>query len=426
MPDKSQIPLNEITLKTGSLLSSTSRVEAPFVRVKIGDFSFGVYEGPQKGLTHNGIYRTSSIKFPNYIKSMEVKKVNGAVNTYNINFDFPVTADDDPNFFEKIFSNISNTRKITVEYGDFNLLNYIFRDEEAIIIDVTTNFNIKQSVISYTISAVSATKLTLSNCFTFPAFTGKPSDKIKEIIKNNSRYHLLDVFTGMNTSDLDNLISGNDTSVTVPTMTNVSVLDYISKLVSYMNPIGSVGIKQNSVFLVNTFEDNTNGPYLKVQQIDRGQTNLSSLCTYTVDIGYPTANIVTDFSLQTNNNWAIYYDYNMANKSSNYVTRINDKGEEEKLYSPLLTGTKYEIDAADKTWWTKVTEFPINATMTLKGLLKPAILMSYVKLNIWFYGRKHIASGYYIITSHTDNISEGGYFTTLGLTRVAGDDGDGY
>ena len=206
-------------------------------------------------------------------------------------------------------------------------------------------------------------------------------------------------------------------------MTNISALDYISKLASYMNPLGNgPGIKQNSVFLVNTFEDKTNGPYLKVQQVATNQTSLSSLCTYAVDIGYPTANIVTEFSLQTSNNWAIYYDYNMANKGSNYITRLNDQGKEEKVFSPLLTGTKYEIDAADKTWWTKVTEFPINASLTLKGLLKPAILMSYVKLNVWFYGRKHIASGYYIITSHTDNISSSGYFTTLGLTRVAGDE----
>lgn len=49
--------------------------------------------------------------------------------------------------------------------------------------------------------------------------------------------------------------------------------------------------------------------------------------------------------------------------------------------------------------------------------------MTYVKLNVWFYGRKHISSGYYIITSQTDNIDTSGYFTTLGITRVAGDEG---
>lgn len=421
--------LNEITLQTGSLLSSTTRVEAPFIRVKMGDFTFGVYEGIQKGLTHNGIYKSSTEIFPNYIKSMEVKKINGAVNQYKINLSYPITADSDPNFFEKIFSSISDTRKITIEYGDFNLLNYIYKDEDAIIIKVDSGFDIRTSVISYTIDAVSATKLTLAGVYTFPSFTGKPSDKIKEVLRNNSRYHLLEVFTGMNTGNIDELIAGNDKGgVTVPTCTNISALDYISKLTSYMNPLGipDDSIKQGSIYVVNTYEDNPNGPYLRVQQVYQSPSAINTLSTYVVDIGYPTANIITEFSLETPYNWSIYYDYNMSNNGNNYVKRIDDNGNEVKVYSPLLTGTKYNIDEADKSWWTKVTEFPISARLKLKGLLKPAILMSYVKLNVWFYGRKHMASGYYIITSHTDSISESGYFTTLTLTRVAGDEGNGY
>lgn len=417
--------VSDIAIHSSSLLSSTSRVEVPFVRVKMGDFTFGVYEGKPKGLTHNGIYKSSSEIFPNYIQGMEIKKINGAVNQYTIKLKYPITPDDDPNFFEKIFSSVSTTRRINIEYGDFNLTNYIYKDEEAIITKVNSNFDIKSSVIDYTIEAVSATKLLLTSVFTFPGFTGKPSDKIKQILKNNSKYHLLEVFTGMNLGNIDSLIASNDKSgVSVPTETNISALDYISKLVSYMNPIGipNDSIKQGSIFVVNTFEDSSMGPYLKVQQVSASPSSLSSLCTYYVDIGYPTANIITSFNINTPYNWSIYYDYNMNNKSTNYVTRINDQGKEEKVYSPLLTGTKYNIDASDKQWWTNVTEFPIQATIKLKGLLKPAILMSYLKLNIWFYGRKHIASGYYIITSHTDNIDMSGYFSTLTLTRVAGDD----
>ena len=60
--------------------------------------------------------------------------------------------------------------------------------------------------------------------------------------------------------------------------------------------------------------------------------------------------------------------------------------------------------------------------MTIRGLLKPAILMNYLKVNVWFYGRKHIASGYYIITSQTDNVGASGYSTTLELLRVAPDE----
>ena len=35
---------------------------------------------------------------------MEVVKINGQVNKYTLNIDYPVTQHDDPNFFEKIFS----------------------------------------------------------------------------------------------------------------------------------------------------------------------------------------------------------------------------------------------------------------------------------------------------------------------------------
>lgn len=66
-----------------------------------------------------------------------------------------------------------------------------------------------------------------------------------------------------------------------------------------------------------------------------------------------------------------------------------------------------------------MTQYPITVTVTLKGLLRPAILMTYVKLNVLFYGRSHIASGVYIITKQTDSIDGSGYKTTLNLTRIS-------
>ena len=48
--------------------------------------------------------------------------------------------------------------------------------------------------------------------------------------------------------------------------------------------------------------------------------------------------------------------------------------------------------------------------------------MNYIKINTWFYGHKHISSGYYIITSQEDRIDTSGYKTTLELTRVAPDE----
>ena len=57
----------------------------------------------------------------------------------------------------------------------------------------------------------------------------------------------------------------------------------------------------------------------------------------------------------------------------------------------------------------------------IKGLVKPAILMSYVKLNVLFYGRKHIASGLYVITKQEDKLDGNGYRTILNLLRVGED-----
>lgn len=68
-----------------------------------------------------------------------------------------------------------------------------------------------------------------------------------------------------------------------------------------------------------------------------------------------------------------------------------------------------------------MTQYPIKASITLRGLLRPAILMQNIKLNVYFYGRKHVSSGVYIITSQKDSISKNGYSTTLELIKIAQD-----
>lgn len=68
-----------------------------------------------------------------------------------------------------------------------------------------------------------------------------------------------------------------------------------------------------------------------------------------------------------------------------------------------------------------MTEFPITATLTIKGLMRPSILMSKVRINSYFYGIKHISSGLYIITRQEDSVSSSGYRTTLTLTRIGAD-----
>ena len=76
-------------------------------------------------------------------------------------------------------------------------------------------------------------------------------------------------------------------------------------------------------------------------------------------------------------------------------------------------------------WWTKITKYPINASITIQGLIRPAQLMTYLRLNVIFPGggegiRKHISSGLYIITKQVDRIDTSGYKTTLSLTKIAG------
>ncbi|MBQ6631706.1 MAG: hypothetical protein IJH55_06205, partial [Romboutsia sp.] len=59
--------------------------------------------------------------------------------------------------------------------------------------------------------------------------------------------------------------------------------------------------------------------------------------------------------------------------------------------------------------------------VTLKGLINPAILMSYIKVNALFYGQRDMASGLYVVTQQNDSISGSGYSTELTLLRVAGE-----
>ena len=46
--------------------------------------------------------------------------------------------------------------------------------------------------------------------------------------------------------------------------------------------------------------------------------------------------------------------------------------------------------------------------------------MSYVRVNIYLYGQKHINSGLYMITKQVDKIDGNeGYRTVLNMTRIA-------
>lgn len=416
-----------------SLLSSLNRIETPSIKVTIGEHTFGVYSK-----------KDNEIVYPNFIQSLQVKRVNGQVNTYTLVMSYPITEKDDPNFFDKVLSSVSKTRKIIISCGDLSNpfysetdKNYTYSNEEALITSIQERVNVKSAVIQYTINAVSSAYIMKAGAFTFSERVAKPSDVIKELLQTRY-YGLTDIFTGMKDYDTvlsQGLIPGDDDEVLLELQTNVSVLDYLSYLVGCMKTKAVVKDSiQQGVFYVLTIVDGTttaikdeknnftfNGPYFKIVKSAKDE---DAYDVYNIDIGFPSKDIVTSFDIIDNDNYTLLYDYQGQINENKYVQRIDDNGKFEQVYAPVISSgnSKYRTTEYDKTWWTKVTEFPIKASITLKGLLRPAILMSHVRVNMYFYGRKYAyGSGLYIITEHVDNIDSSGFRTTLQLTRVGGD-----
>lgn len=424
-----------------SILSSEARIQAPWIKVVIGKYTFGVFSKSQgSSKTDNGFYSSYNaynVQFPNYVKSLTIQKINGQVNQYTLNIVYPVRVGDDPNFFEKVFSSVSKSRKIVFTYGDAAMPSYIYKDEEAIITKVSSSFGFgaggsSNSVINYTVSAVSTATLGKTGSYTFMGGHIKPSEKIKDMFRNTN-YGLQSLFTGMRESNLADLIAGDDMEVDVETKMNTTPLDYITYLVSCMIPSGSTaGARSKSIYILTIHDDtiydqlygneSLGGPYFKVTKIsyDKKYTD-----AYEVDIGYNTNTIVTNFGINQNENYSILYDYQSELHPEEYVRRINDQGKLEDIFAPSFTSNnEHRITRPeDITWYTKLTKYPISGSITIQGLLRPAMLMTYLRLNVIFPGaRKHISSGLYIVTSQQDQIDESGYRTTLGITRIDGDD----
>ena len=416
-----------------NLLGSLTHVEVPFIKVQIGEYIFGVYDKSTGTATDaQSAYTATKIKFPNYVKGLTITKINGQVNQYRLSIAFPITTNTDPNFFEKVFSSVSDSRKIIFSYGDMAMPSYIYKDEEAIITNVSTVFNAKSPVINYTVDAISSATLLYAGTYTFPGRRAKPSTVIEELLRD-SKYKLTELFYGMRDVNkiFDNgLIARDDKIVNIEMKTNISIFDYLVYLVSCMTPTSDVGgLEKSGVYVINVVDDVSGvyqGPYFTVKKMTTGSLRQSALETYTIDMGFPSQNIVTDFSVDNNETYSLYYSYTNSITQEEYRYRINDNGKLEPIYAPLLSSgnPEYKTTEADRSWWTAVTEYPITAQLTLKGLIRPALLMSYVKLNMYYFGKKHISSGLYVISKQVDTIDETGFRTTLSLVRVAGDDED--
>lgn len=409
-----------------NLLSNPTRVETPFIKVVIGDYTFGIFSqtsGIKKAA--DGAYKYNLFQYPNYIKQLQITKINGQFNQYVLQLEYAITENNDPNFFEKVFSSVSKSRKIVFSYGDLSAPTFLYKNEEAMITKVTNQFDNKSAKISYTVSAVSVGKLATCSSYNFitPEFTGRkqPSVLIKKLLKLNSKYGLQDIFSGMrNFSKVEsyNLIPQTDLIVELEPKQNINILDYIKYLVSSM-----INKETKSLYQINIVDDTSgefDGCYFKITD---AASSLNSLDMYSIDIGYPSDNIVTGFQIDNNENFSILYDYNKKLNTNDYISRIDDIGKGKTIYSPNITSNNDEqiTHSNDLNWWKNVTSFPISATLTLKGVLRPTILMSKVKLSVLFFGKAHISSGIYLINKQIDNVSESGCSTTLNLVRVDAD-----
>lgn len=412
-----------------NLLSYPSLVESPFIIVEIGGYTFGMYE--DGGSKLNG-----QVTYPNFMSQINIVKINGQLNTYNIKMVYQISKGDDPNMLDAIFSINKDKygwQKIKISYGDWSCPSYIYKEEEAIISKITSRVDFSSSKIEYDLSCTSTALPLTSNAYTFPAVTAKPSELLMNLVSNKA-YGLQNIFTGMSSKNKikqSGVIASDDKAVRIEAQDGISILSYMNYLVNCMSSITDPDdsiIKKSKYFL--SLEDDVSGKmggsYFKVTKVnanDRTKASQDSPDTFTIDVGYPGDNFVLGFSINNNEIWSIYYNYTKNLPQTNYVYSIDNNGKLVTTYSPAISTSKdlkYTTESC-KTWWTSMTEFPITATLTIKGLMRPSILMSKVRINSYFYGIKHISSGLYIITKQEDSVSSSGYRTVLTLTRIGAD-----
>lgn len=349
---------------------------------------------------------------------------------------YQIAKGDDPNMLDAIFSVNKDKygwQKIKISYGDWSCPSFIYKEEEAIISKINSKVDFSNSRIEYELNCTSTALPLTSNSYNFPATTAKPSEVLINLVCNKA-YGMQDIFTGMESRAKivsSGVVASDDKEVRIEAKYGVSLLSYMNFLVDCMSSTtdSDDSIIKNSKYYLTLEDDikgNMGGAYFKVTKVDTknmARNNQDSADTYTVDIGYPGNNFVTSFSINNNELWSIYYNYSKNLPQTNYVYRIDNDGKLVAEYSPAISTSrdlKYTTESS-KTWWTSMTEFPITATLTIKGLMRPSMLMSKVRINSYFYGVKHISSGLYIITRQEDSVDGNGYKTTLSLTRIGAD-----
>lgn len=419
------------------LLSTTSRVSAPVIIAKIGDASFGLYNKKSNVDVEvfNRFYKAHKVLYPNYLTSLEVVKLNGTLNTYTLKIEYQITQHSDPNLIDKLLSTVSSTRRIEFTYGDAMLPQYMYRNEVAIITEVSQDVSTNDAKISYTLKAVSTAIGLSASIHNFPARSAiKPSTVIMDLLSDKN-WGLQEIFYGMNNLahvKQSKIIPGNDRAIDIPAKTGITVLEYLRYLVDIMVPDDNLLATQSAlktdVYVLVLHDDVSEefpGPYFTITQVSSSivDDSKNGLDYYEVTIGYPDRDYISSFTINNNQAYSILYDYSEKVAADPYIYRIDDEGEVKAIGSPNYGRSKELLAASEESrnWWSKIVEFPITAAMSIRGLLRAIILMSYIKINIYYFGRKYNASGIYIVTKQVDEISENGYKTTFNLTRVKGD-----
>lgn len=420
LPNPSGLPLNEVKFQHNKPELIKANARSPLL-------SFPTYvEAPTILLDFNGIliggYGNNGDIYPNYISGMTVEKINGKINNYTINLSYQVRPGEDPNFIDKLISRTGYRNPLKIIYGDSMYDGGYFRDEELVITNVTHSEDISSYRINYIITAISSVGISKTAFNNFKAVTSKPSAEIYNLLYNSGEASntLLSMFPGMQNRTLVssyNMIPTTDSLVNISSMTNVSPLSRLSYLTAAMtNESGN----KSSYFL--TYNDTRNNPlggaYFKITEVNKTDVDSVSGAVYSLDIGYPSDNNITNFSINTQDYWSLVYQNTGQLKTWEYG--IDDDGKITAEEVNLLNKGAYgKNDLLSTKWWEEVTEYPISARVVIKGLLAPAMLMSYIDINTYFYGIKDMASGLYVVTSQKDSIQGSGYTTELTLLRVS-------
>ena len=378
-----------------SIPTALNPVEAPFVELTIGGYTFGV--------------KSKEDNYPNYISGLNVVRTNGSMNEYTINIIHQVSPGRNPNFIDELLSK-NSYEKITIKFGDANS-NVIFVDNDALLVGSTVNFDFASCNIKYTINAVSSVMSIASHKKNFPAVTDKGSNIIKSLLEDSST-GLGKAYPNMVNQTYvakNNLLPTDDAVISIGAVSNVNPIKYLNLVVGAMKSLA------NDKAVYYLLLENSQ---FRVYEVEVGNAAYNAEL-YEVNINYPDDSQVFSFNDNVNYSWPLAYEY--GGNITDYSYTLNNDGNVQAHSLDSSSVFRYSgQDNLSDNWWKNVTEFPITATLECRGLLSPLLLMTYIKVNCLYYGSQRLTSGVYIVTGQEDSLSGNGYRSTLYLTRVAG------